>query len=62
MTDQPVILPAKLCYLTEPKPGCVVISLHTEQGAAQAILSPQQLANIVIDGARAMRPFVEGES
>ena len=58
-----VTLPAKLCYLTEPTPGRVIVNLDTEQhGMVRAILSPQQLANIVIDGARAVRGMVEAKS
>lgn len=58
MTNPPVALPAQFAFLTEPTPGHVVLDLHTEQGVARAILSPQQLANLVADGARFMRPMV----
>lgn len=62
MTNPPVALPARFAFLTEPTPGHVVLNLETESGFAKALLTPQQLTNIISDGARFLRPFVEAKS
>lgn len=54
--------PAKLAFLTEPKPGEVIMTLITESGELVAKLSPEHVANLVADGARSMRGFMEGKS
>lgn len=54
--------PAKLAFLTEPKHGEVIITLITKSGELTAKLSPEHVANLVADGARSMRGFMEAKS
>ena len=58
----PVILPARLAYITEKEPGRVIIDLHTETGHCAAILTEKQLANLAVDATRAMRNMMRGMS